>query len=287
MIRVENATYSYGDTTVLEELSFQAVEPGITAIWGRNGAGKTTLMKLLAGHERPDKGIVEIKGIAPYNRTEAVQHVCYMQEDHPFSSIWSVKDALRYGSYYHSNWNEDSAQRLLKTFRLNEKKKISKLSKGMKSALQFIIGISSHAEITILDEPSNGLDANMRKKMYQSLRESHDEHPRLILLSTHHIEEIQSLCESLVLIHDKKVMFHETMDEVREYGVWLVGEKNKLEKVVDEQKLLEVNELGSMMKVMIDVPYNEEWKEIASIHGLSIEKAKLQDYLLNKTEEEE
>ena len=181
----------------------------------------------------------------------------------------------------------DLAQRFLKIFRLNEKKKISKLSKGMKSALQFIIGISSHAEITILDEPSNGLDASMRKKMYQILRESHEEHPRLILLSTHHIEEIQPLCESLVVIHDKKVLLHETIDEIREYGIWLAGEKNKIEKVVDGQNLLEVSELGSMMKVMIDVPYNEEWKEIASLHGLSIEKVKLQDYLLNKTEEAE
>lgn len=284
MIRVENVTYSYGGSSVLEDLSFRAVESGITAIWGRNGAGKTTLMKLLAGHEKPNKGIVEINGIPPYNCKKAVQHVCYMQEDHPFSNLWTVKDALRYGSYYYSKWDEDLAQQLLKNFRLNDKKRISKLSKGMKSALQFIIGISSHAEITILDEPSNGLDASMRKKMYQSLRESHDENPRLILLSTHHIEEIQPLCESIIVIHDKKILLHETLDEIREYGVWLAGEKSKIEKIADGQKLLEVNELGSVIKVMIDVPYNDEWKEIASSNGLSFEKAKLQDYLLNKTE---
>lgn len=287
MIRVENVTYGYGKTSVLEDISFTEKEPEIIAIWGRNGAGKTTLMKLLSGQEKPNKGKVEIMGMAPYNRSEAVQHVCYMQEDHPFSSIWSVKDALRFASYFYSNWDEDLTQRLLKTFQLNEKKKVSKLSKGMKSALQFIIGISSHAEITILDEPSNGLDASMRKKMYQSLRESHEAHPRLILLSTHHIEEIQPLCESLVVIHDKKVLLHETIDEIREYGVWLAGEKIKIEKILDGQKPLEIYELGSSVKVMIDVPYNDEWKEIASLHGLSIEKAKLQDYLLNKTEEAE
>ncbi|MFD2045227.1 ATP-binding cassette domain-containing protein [Ornithinibacillus salinisoli] len=287
MIQVENVTYGYGDAPVLEDISYSEQEYGITAIWGRNGAGKTTLMKLLAGHEKPSKGKVEIMGMAPYNHAEAVQYVCYMQEEHPFSSIWSVKDALRFGKYYYSNWDEDLAKRLLKTFRLDEKKKISKLSKGMKSALQFIIGISSHAEITILDEPSNGLDASMRKKMYQSLRESHEEHPRLILLSTHHIEEIQPICESLVVVHDKKVFIHESMDEMREYGVWLAGEQNKIEKVVDGLSILEKSGLGSRLKVMVDVPFNDEWKDIASHHGLSIEKAKLQDYLLNKTEEAE
>ncbi|MGM9933231.1 ABC transporter ATP-binding protein [Pradoshia sp.] len=285
MIRVENVTFGYENALALKDISFSEEERGIIAIWGRNGAGKTTLMKLLAGHEKPDKGKVEIMGMAPYNHTKAVQHICYMQEDHPFSAIWSVKDALRIAGYYYANWDQDLAQRLLKTFQLNERKKISKLSKGMKSALQFIIGISSHADITILDEPSNGLDASLRKKMNQSLRESHEIHPRLILLSTHHIEEIQSLCESLVVIHDKKVLLHESIDDIREYGVWLAGEKTKIEKLLDGQKPLEIHKLGSSVKVMIDVPYNDEWKEFASTHGLSIEKAKLQDYLLNKTEE--
>ncbi|RDW22105.1 ABC transporter ATP-binding protein [Oceanobacillus chungangensis] len=285
MIRVENVTYSYGEEPILEDISFKEREHGITAIWGRNGAGKTTLMKLLAGHEKPNKGIVEIKGTAPYNRAEVVQYVCYMQEEHPFNTMWNVKDALRFGQYYHSNWDRDMANRLLKIFRLHEKKKISKLSKGMKSALQFIIGISSNAKITILDEPSNGLDANMRKKMHQILRESQEE--RLFLISTHHIEEIQPICDSIAVIHDKKVFIHEPIDELRENGIWLAGGKDNIKEVIEGEYVLEVSELGSRLKVMVDVPFNEKWKEIASLKGLSIEKVKLQDYLLNKTEEEE
>ncbi|KOS64398.1 ABC transporter ATP-binding protein [Lysinibacillus agricola] len=287
MIRVENVTYGYGEESILKDISFKEKENGITAVWGRNGAGKTTLMKLLAGHDKPNKGIVEIMGTAPYNRAEVVQSVCYMQEDHPFSSIWNVKDSLRFGQYYYSNWDMDMANRLLKIFRLDENKKISKLSKGMKSALQFIIGISSNAKITILDEPSNGLDANMRKKMYKIIRESQEQHPRLFLVSTHHIEEIQQICDSILVIHDKEVFIHEPIDEIRECGIWLVGDKNTIEKVTDGQYVLEASELGSRLKVMVDVPFNEKWKEIASLHGLSIEKVKLQDYLLNKTEEAE
>ncbi|RDW17491.1 ABC transporter ATP-binding protein [Oceanobacillus arenosus] len=287
MIRVENVTYSYGEEPILEDISFNEEEHGITAIWGRNGAGKTTLMKLLAGHEKPNRGIVEIMGTAPYNRAEVVQYVCYMQEEHPFNNIWNVKDALRFGQYYYSNWDMDMAKRLLKIFKLHDKMKISKLSKGMKSALQFIIGISSNAEITILDEPSNGLDASMRKKMYQILRESQEEHPRLFLISTHHIEEIQPICDSIVVIHDKGAFIHGSIDEMREYGIWLAGGKDKIEEVTDGQNVLEVSKLGSRLKVMVDVPFNEKWKETASSHGLSIEKVKLQDYLLNKTEEVE
>lgn len=286
MIQVEQVTYGYKGTPVLKNISYRQNDKSITAIWGRNGAGKTTLMKLMAGHEKPDHGQVKIKGTAPYNRADVVQHICYVQEEHPFSSIWSIKDALRFGSYYFPNWNKELAKRLVKVFRLDEKKRITQLSKGMRSAVQFIIGLSSHAEITILDEPINGLDANMRKRMYRILRESHEEHPRLILLSSHHIEEIQAICESLVVIHDGNVLMHEPMDQVREYGIWLTGEEGTINKVTEGQRVFEEKRMGSIRKVLLDVPFNEEWKNVAHNYGLSIDTVNLQDYLLHITEED-
>jgi len=200
MIRVQNMTFSYEkNNPVLRDITLIENEPVITGLWGRNGSGKTTLMKLLAGHQRPDEGSIEIMGLAPYNNAQAMQNVCYIQEEHPFSWLWTVRDALRFGQYFNPNWNQDAVKQLLSVFMLNEKKKILHLSKGMKSALQFIIGLASQASITIFDEPINGLDAGMRKKLYEVLLESHGEHPRLIMLSTHHIEEVQPLCESLAV----------------------------------------------------------------------------------------
>ncbi|MGI2296436.1 ABC transporter ATP-binding protein [Paenibacillus sp. GXUN7292] len=287
MIYVNELTYSYDNVPVLEKVSFEEMEPVITGLWGRNGAGKTTLMRLLAGHQRPQGGSVQIKGLAPYGNPAAVQHVCYMQEDHPFSSIWTVQNALRFGQYFNTNWDQATADRLVETFRLDRKKKISKLSKGMKSALQFIIGLSSHADVTILDEPTNGLDAGMRKKLYEALRVSHEESPRLILISTHHIEEVQTLCESLIVMHKGKLLHHQLIDEFREQGIWLAGERSAVTNAIDGHKVLEQSAMGSKIRVMLDAPYSKQWKEHAQAHGLSIEKADLQNYLLNLTEDAE
>ncbi|GKU78915.1 ATP-binding cassette domain-containing protein [Paenibacillus sp. L3-i20] len=287
MISVNEATYSYENVSVLQKISFEENEPVIAGLWGRNGAGKTTLMRLLAGHQQPDHGTIHISGMVPYGNSEAMKHICYMQEDHPFSSIWTVNDALRFGRYFNVNWDQNTADSLVSTFNLDGKKKITRLSKGMKSALQFIVGLSSRASVTIFDEPTNGLDAAMRKQMYKSLRESHEEMPRLILISTHHIEEVQPLCESLIVMHEGKLLLHQPMDEVRENGIWLAGEKNTIVDIIKGHNILEQTTMGFKMRVMIDAPYSKQWKDHAHTHGLSIEKADVQDYLLNLTEKKE
>lgn len=288
MIRVQNMTFSYErNIPVLRDISLAESEPVITGLWGRNGAGKTTLMKLLAGHLRPDQGSVKIMGMAPYNDARAVRHVCFMQEEHLFGWMWTVRDTLHFSRYFNSNWNPDTAERLLEIFKLEEKKKVAQLSKGMKSALQYIIGLSSHAAVTILDEPINGLDAAARKKLYETLLESHAAHPRLIMISTHHIEELQVLFETLAVLKNDTLLLHEPMDKIRERGIWLAGEKNRVEEASAGWKVLEQIEAGSMVKVMLDATFSSEWKELALKKGLSIEKAKMQDYLLNITSDQE
>ncbi len=286
MIKIENMNYSYGDMMILKDISLQEMDPVITGLWGRNGSGKTTLMKLMAGHLKPDNGTIQINGLEPYNNLDATQTICFMQEDHPFGILWDVQDALRFASYFNEKWNKETAEQLLETFGLPRKKKVSKLSKGMKSALQIVIGLASYADVTILDEPTNGLDAGIRKKFYKALQESYEKHPRLFLISTHHIEEIQLLLESLIVIHNQRLLFHESMDEVRMRGIWFAGDKEKVENLIKSQKVLAQDRMGSNIKVMVDLPYSREWKQKAAENGISIEKAHIQDYLLTISEAE-
>ena len=287
MIRAENVTFSYDDKPILKNLSISENEPVITGLWGRNGSGKTTFMKLLAGHLKPTKGTIKIMGLEPHNNIEASERICYMQEDHPFSSIWNIHDALRYASYFNKNWDWDIADQLAEEFNLPKKKKITKLSKGMKSALQIVIGLASFSDVTILDEPTNGLDAAMRKTFYKVLHENYEHNPRLILISTHHIEEIQPLCESLMVIHNQRVMLHESMDDVRMKGIWLAGDIEKVKDFIGNEKILEQKIAGTKIKVMVDLPYDQKIKKLAEEYSISLEKADLQDYLLNITEKEE
>ncbi|PEJ54360.1 multidrug ABC transporter ATP-binding protein [Bacillus sp. AFS002410] len=283
MIEINNLTYAYNNTPVLTDFNFIESEPRIIALWGRNGAGKTTLMSLLAGHYRPDQGSIKILGQEPYNNLNALENICYIQENHPFGHNWRIGDLLRYGKYFHPNWDQEFAEHLVEIFELPPRKKIEKFSKGMKTAAQIILGLASNAKITILDEPTNGLDAVRRKQFYDALLESYEENPRIILLSTHHIEEIQPLCETMVVVNDGKSLFYEQMEVMREKGIILSGDMDVIKEVTKNVSILDSSKISSTQKVMIDELFTAEWKKIAETNQLTIEKATLQDYLINKT----
>ncbi|QOS81818.1 ABC transporter ATP-binding protein [Paenibacillus sp. JNUCC31] len=287
MIQIEQVTYSYQQTQVLDNVTIHESEPIISAMWGRNGAGKTTLMSLLAGHNRPDAGTIQVMGQNPYNNLTAQENLCYIQENHPLGRNWTINDMVRFGQYFHPQWDQTFAEQLIDRFELPVKKKISKFSKGMKTAAQMILGLASNARVTILDEPTNGLDAEKRKYFYNALLETYEDNPRLILISSHHIEEIQPLCESLIVLKAGKVLFNQPMEEMREKGVLLTGGIDDINRVTADVEVIESSRMGTTMKVMIDEPYSKAWKDIAHAQGLSIEKATLQDYLIHRTRNQE
>lgn len=284
MISLQNVSFGYEKNPVIKGVSYAEQEPVITGLWGRNGAGKTTLMKLIAGHLMPREGSIEIMGHTPYNHAEAQKHLCYMQEDHPFSEIWTIRDALRFYRYFKPNWNQEMAERMVDTFKLPQTKKTKKLSTGMKTALQVVIGLASQAEVTILDEPTNGLDAGMRKKFYELLLESYDMFPRMIMVSTHQIEELQLMLESIVIVNEGRLLLHESMETVREKGIWLTGPSSVVTELARNTRILHELSVGPTKKVMIDAVISDEWGVLARTHSVTVEKAHLQDYLLYKTE---
>jgi len=289
MIHMEQVCYSYQKSkpSILNSVTLHENEPVIGAIWGRNGAGKTTLMSLLAGHNRPDSGSIQIMGQDPYNNLSAQGHLCYIQENHPLGKNWTMNDLVSIGSHFHSQWDQQLAKRLIDVFELPSKQKMSKFSKGMKTAAQIILGLCSNASVTIMDEPTNGLDAEKRKLFYEALLETYEDNPRLVLISTHHIEEVQPLCETLIVVHQGKVLYHHPMEEMRERGVLLTGLIQDVEIASAGANIIDSARMGTTGKVMIDDVYSKEWVAKAQHQGLSIEKAMLQDYLVNVTRKQE
>ena len=287
MIKLEKVSFSYGNIPALKNVNISEAKPIIVGLWGRNGSGKTTLMKLLSGMENIDAGSINVNGITPYNNNEAMNSITYMQENHPFSDFWDVEDALHYGALFNKNWDNELAEHLIVLFELPRKKKIKRFSKGMQSMLQIVIGLASKSPVTIMDEPTNGLDAYMRKQFNDALLNTYEEDPRLIILSTHHIDEIEAMCEKIAIINQQTIVRYENTEELKMHGVLLSGSVKAIEPLVEGHTILEKRKLGKQINVMIDGIYTNEWISRAKEAGVTVEKAPLQDYLVNYTTKKE
>lgn len=280
MIKLENVSFSYGNTPALRNVSIEEIEPIIMGLWGRNGSGKTTFMKLLAGMENIDAGTINVSGIIPYNNTETMNNITYIQENHPFSILWNVEDALHYGALFNKNWDADLAEHLVSLFELPRKKKIKNFSKGMQTMLQIILGLASKSPVTIMDEPTNGLDAHMRKQFYDALLNTYEEDPRLIILSTHHIDEMEALCEKIAVINEQTIIRFEETEELKSRGVHLSGLASAIEPLIEGYPILEKRKLGKQMTVMMDDIYSDNWISKAKDAGVTIEKLNYRIILL-------
>lgn len=286
MIKIDDLSFAYDNKNILASVNLTEPEPVIIGLWGRNGSGKTTLMKLLAGLEKPGRGSVQVDGVRPYNNNEAMHHVTFMQEDHPYSDMWNVNDVLNFASDFNRNWDQKLADELIDIFELPRNKKIRTFSKGMKTMITIVIGLASKSPVTIFDEPSNGLDAHMRKQFYDVLLDTYEEHPRLIVLSSHHIEEVEPLCEKIAIFDNNTLMHYEDTEYLKSKGVHVSGSAEAVQSFIGNMTVLEQRRLGRQLNVMLDVPFTDALKLQAEKAGVLIEKAPFQDYLVNLTKKE-
>ena len=224
MIRVYDITKTYKNSKqiALQDFSFDFCEDEITGLLGVNGAGKSTLLNILALRLFPDcnqKYSLEIDGTETANLTDTKiaslkEKIAFVSENAQFYGELKVCELLRNTvEFYGSQANYDE---LVKKCSLTEvlSKKIKTLSKGYRQRLSFALALSSNPKIIILDEPVSGLDPiqiNEIRNLIKSLKKG-----RIIILSTHIMQEVESLCDKILIIHDGKLITSGSENEILE-----------------------------------------------------------------------
>src|SRR5699024_3151830 len=134
-----------------------------------------------------------------------------------------VKDIFKTCEILYENWDRALAEELASMYNLPLKKKIKTYSKGMSSAVGIIVGLASKAPITIFDEPYIGLDAAGRKRFYDILIEQYEMEERMIIFSTHLIDEVSLLFEEVLILQDGELMVQENADTLRQKAFCVRG----------------------------------------------------------------
>src|SRR5690625_553731 len=223
VIRCEDLIKKRGHFRALQDLSFSIEENTITGLIGRNGAGKTTLLKILAGIWHPTSGKVHVFNEDPFQNLFVSANAIYVDDQMRFSNRLTLSEILTEAERFYENWDTTLAKRLFDYFSFHPKQAHHHLSKGKKSTFNMIIGLASRCALTMFDEPTTGMDAGARKDFYRALLKDYIAHPRTIIISSHHLEEIEDLLEDVLLLDDGKKYLHLSMEELKEYAVGVSG----------------------------------------------------------------
>jgi ABC-2 type transport system ATP-binding protein len=270
----------YRDQIALDDVSL-TVEPGtVTGLLGRNGAGKTTLMRIITGLEFPTAGDLRVFGEFPAENDPVLRRMVFVREEQAYPDL-QVRHAIRVASWFYPNWSEDLAGQLMADFAIPPRRRIKRLSRGMRSAVGIVIGLAARAELTLFDEPYAGLDAVARQLFYDRLLAEFAEHPRTIVLSTHLIDEVADLLEHVVMLDHGRVVLDAPADDVRGTGMTVSGPATAVEEFVAGRTVWHSQRLGSRASVTIadSLGFAEQAK--ARAMNLSLEPLSLQQLLVH------
>lgn len=217
-IIVKNIAKSFGKTEAVKDVSFK-VNPGIIfGLLGPNGSGKTTSIRILLDIYQPDRGTVEILG-GPMDEGK-LNKIGYLPEERGLYQDVEVNRCLTYLATLKGMSKEQIAQRLpvwLERFDLtaHQKKKNKELSKGMQQKAQLIAALIHEPEIIIIDEPFSALDPVNTQLVKDLLIELRNQ-GKTIVMCTHQMNQVEMLCDRLVLIDHGQVLLEGSLEEVRE-----------------------------------------------------------------------
>ena len=206
IIQVENLYKSYGAVEALRGITFSVEEGEVFGLLGPNGAGKTSTVEILEGMRMPDRGVARVCGLIPSESDEEFKvKIGAVLQSTALPDKLRVQEAIDLFAQFYRN--RADTNRLLERFQLTEKRDAfySELSGGQKQRLALAMSLVNNPQVVFLDEPTAGLDPQVRREIYDIIEELKSE-KKTVLLTTHYIEEAERLCDRVAIVDHGKVM---------------------------------------------------------------------------------
>lgn len=274
-------TKHYKDVRAVDGVTVALDEHRIHGLLGRNGAGKTTLMQLLTGQIFATSGEMLVLGASPVENADVLSQTCFIQEGQKYPDTFRPLDVLSVAATVYPHWDQEFADVLVEEFNLPTKRLIKKLSRGQLSAIGIVVGLASRAPLTFFDEPYMGLDVVARHIFYERLLADFSAHPRTVVLSTHHIDEVANLLEHALVIHEGKILLDADMEDLQTMAIQVSGRAGDVDAWVHGREVLGHDRLGALANATVLVSTGD-WED-ARRAGLEAAPVSLQNLVVGLT----
>ncbi|MGI6220492.1 MAG: ABC transporter ATP-binding protein [Coriobacteriales bacterium] len=216
MIEVREVTKTFGSTRALDGVSLTVPRGSVYGLVGPNGAGKSTVISHISGVYRPDSGTVTIDGQPVYDNVEAKKRVFSIYDDIYFHMGASMRDMKRLLAGVYPTFDAERYAKLAAAFPdIDEKTPLRRFSKGMVRQSAFWLAMSCRPEILLLDEPVDGLDPVMRRRVWSLLAADVAEYGTTVLLSSHNLRELEDVCDHVGILDRGKMLIERNLSELQ------------------------------------------------------------------------
>src|SRR5258708_751113 len=258
ILQVENLVKRYGDVEAVRGVSFTVEEGEVFGLLGPNGAGKNTTVEILERLRTPDGGHVSVCGLHPQQNPEALTHeIAAALQSTSLPDKLRVMEALRlFASFYKRRRNPEE---LLDRFGLKEKRGAfyGQLSGGQKQRLALAMALVNDPKVVFFDEPTAGLDPQVRREIYDIIEELRRE-KKTILMTTHYIEEAERLCDRVAIVDHGKLIALGTPRDLKAHS-------------------------GSVTRITVRMARPETNGALGTLEGVTECRTEADDYLLYST----
>jgi ABC-2 type transport system ATP-binding protein len=221
-IKVQNLSKVYGTQRAVDNISFEVSKGEIIGFLGPNGAGKSTTMKILTGYIPATEGTAEVNGFDV--RTSPMQvktHIGYLPEHNPLYLDMYVKEFLDFAGSLYGLKGRTLQIRIDETIErvglgLEKHKKIGQLSKGYRQRVGLAQALIHNPDVLILDEPTTGLDPNQLVEIRDLIKNVGKD--KTVIFSTHIMQEVEAICDRVVIINCGKIVADSTLSELKKGG---------------------------------------------------------------------
>lgn len=214
VVSAHNMNKKFGDIWAMRDVSFDIAEGSIVGLIGPNGAGKTTTLKAILGLTGFD-GSLAVMGHDPRTSRDVVmEQVCFIADVGILPRWLKVAEVIEYVANVHDRFDRKRAEALLADTDIHPRHRVRQLSKGMVTQLHLALVTSIDVDLLVLDEPTIGLDILYRKSFYDRLLDDYFDRNMSIIVSTHQVEEVESLLTHLLFIDAGEIVLDSAMDDL-------------------------------------------------------------------------
>ncbi|POQ98947.1 ABC transporter [Alkalispirochaeta sphaeroplastigenens] len=282
-VRARALSFRRGGAEILRNLSFDLERGLIYGLIGRNGAGKTSLLSLLASYARPTAGSLLINGEEPFENPRIMAQVHFAHPSDYSEEYDSGADFLRACRRYRPLFDAEYAGRLAGELGIPLKRSLRSLSRGQQSALNMVMGLACRCPVTIFDEIHLALDAPAREIFYREVFADRERHPRIVVISTHLVSEMDYLFDHVLLVHRGQLLVNEPLEKVLSRGCTITGGAREVELLAQGKRVLADRTLGGTRQLTLWGELNQEELKQARERGVQTGAVELQDLLIHLT----